>query len=265
MTAPDPSSAKAPAPLVASKVPNIDPEEKLDHYLTTKVLPSLSPLIASRRGITPEMILKLAMMAASENQEITKCSPVSIALALHKVARRGLIIGETCYLVPLKGKCEVWNDYKGDMQLAMESGLVRLMVPYVVYDTDLFDYELGLDENLSHRPGMKKPAGKEPVITHAWVRITLPRGARPTFHVMTYAECFARMKASKNPKVKDLATCPAWYCKKTVIKDWLNRQSKNAVQQDLLDGDDLDAPVGEVIDVDTGRPVDRETGEVSNG
>lgn len=259
----NPSPSDTPTGVaVSNRVPQPDAEEKLDAYLSNKVGPSLKTLFTDSKVMNVETMLKLTMMAVHETPDLAKCSLPSIALALHKVARLGLVIGEGVYLVPIKGSCEVWPGYKGLMQLAMESGLCRSMIPHVVYDTDVFEYEFGSNQFLKHRPGQRKPTGDQPVITHAWADITL-RFGRQAFWVMDYATIDARRLKSKNPILKNEKTSPAWYCLKTVLRDWLNRQPLGGKLKDALAEPDQEEEPLRVAGPGEVEVVDKTTGEVS--
>jgi recombination protein RecT len=228
-------------------VPATTAEEKLQPYLH-KMEPALARILP--RHFTPERVITAALMAANGNEEIAKCSKPSIALAILKCARLGLDIGEDIHLVPLKGKLEAWPDYKGLMRLAMQGNLVRDMVPYVVYANDQFEYQLGLDEYLRHTPA---PADKRGGLRGAYVIITKRYGVR-TFHYMPIEDIEARRKSSRSWGPRDYPACPEWYAKKTVIRDWLNRQPKSAKLTEALANDDTEPPPN----------VDLATGEVLN-
>lgn len=181
--------------------------------------------------VTPARFIKDVLVAASKNPDIAKCTKLSIGLAVMKAAQLGLDVGEDIHFVPIGGKCEAWPDYKGLIRLAMQANIVRNMVPYVVREGELFDWEQGLHEFLRHRPNDDIKAK----ITHAYAIIGLRYGAK-TFHVMPIAEIEARRAKSKTwSRGEPLA----WYCKKTVIRDWLNRQPKSAKLRDALESDEV--------------------------
>ena len=50
---------------------------------------------------------------------------------------------------------------------------------------------------------------------------------------------------------KQIRDCPPWYAKKTVVRDWLNRQPKVGALAEALAHDDV--PEGEAVDVATGE------------
>ena len=233
----------------------VQEEEKLKAWLT-KAAPEIGHLLP--KSITPERMVKAALVSAVRNPDIAKCTRESILLAVMRAAQLGLEIGEDIHLVPVNKKqgneyvkvCEAWPDYRGLMRLAMQGGLVRHMVPYVVRRGDQFHYELGLNETLQHLPQSKPTAP----ITHAYAIITLRFGAK-TFHVLTIEEIEERRAKSKQWSPEKVRECPAWWAKKTVVRDWLNRQPKTAKLSEALeldervDSDDLPAlPAGVTVD-----------------
>lgn len=212
-------------------------EEKLKAWLT-KAAPEIGHLLP--KSITPERMVKAALVSAVRNPDIAKCTRESILLAVMRAAQLGLEIGEDIHLVPVNKKqdggyvkvCEAWPDYRGLMRLAMQGGLVRHMVPYVVREGDQFHYELGLNETLQHLPQAKSTAP----LTHAYAIITLRFGAK-TFHVLTIDEIEARRANSKQWGPEKVKRCPDWWAKKAVLRDWLGRQPKTAKLTEALELD----------------------------
>lgn len=258
MTAPSGTAVTAPAE-----------DEKLKTWLT-KAEPEIAKILP--KHITAERMVKAALVCAVRNPDVAKCSRDSILLAVMRAAHLGLEIGEDIHLVPINKKvkrngkdewvktCEAWPDYRGLMKLAMQGGLVRHMVPYVVRQGDRFEYELGLNERLSHHPNSKSTAP----VTHAYAIITLRYGAK-TFHVMSIEEIEARRAKSKSWGPDAYPVCPDWYAKKCVLRDWLNRQPKTAKLSEALEVDDqvegLRLPAGVTSD---GEVVDAEIEESSD-
>ncbi len=67
------------------------------------------------------------------------------------------------YLIPYKNKgvleCQFQIGYKGLIDLAYRSGEVEIIQAQVAFENDEFDYELGLDPKLKHKPA-KENRGK---------------------------------------------------------------------------------------------------------
>jgi recombination protein RecT len=125
-----------------------------------------------------------------------------------------LELGETCYLVPFKGRCTFIADYKGLGQLMVAARAVRAIEMEAVREGDVFEYELGLDARLRHVPVWSANRKDLPVLA-AYVILRLPNGQK-TFKVMGAEEIDAiRQQYSHSWKSGPL---PAWYACKTVLR-----------------------------------------------
>jgi recombination protein RecT len=212
------------------------------------------------RGFTPERVLAAALQAAVHEPKIFEASPQSLYLALMKSARWALDIGDTCHLVPLNKKVsklgepdryitivELWPDYKGLKALAMRQGIIRGMEEFVVYEGDRFEYQLGMEAYLRHQPcGVPEKRGR---IVGAYTIIRLPFSDR-SFSYMAIEDIEAIRAKSKSWGPKFFVTCPPWYAKKTVVRDYLNRQPKQGALSEALAADDteeFDQETGEVF------------------
>lgn len=211
---------------------------------------------------TPDRLQMAALTAAIQNPAIFECTPRSLYLALMKCARWKLDIGDGVYLVPFrqnqnKGQgppewisvCEAVPDYRGLKALAMRQNLIRGMDEAVVYKGDEFMRELGLEPRLRHVPCREDKRGP---IVGAYSIITLRYGAR-TFHYMDIEDIEKRRAKSQSWSPKKGFTDPLpWYCMKTVVRDYLNRQPKSGALAEALDSDDtqeivVDSATGEII------------------
>lgn len=205
------------------------------------------------KWFTPERIIAATLSAAAKDAAIFEADRKSLYLSLMKVARWGLDIGDGVDLVVVGGKVDAWPDYRGLKALAIRQGLIRNAEEYVVYQGDAYTYEAGLNPILRHQP-----SGAGGPIVAAYTIITLPRGLR-TFNWMWLAD-IERIRAKSRSwgpgKVKD---CPPWYAKKTVIRDYLNRQPKSGVLADAMKADDI---TDEPERVEAPTVIDPATGEV---
>lgn len=213
------------------------------------------------RGFTSDRVLTAALNAALREPKIFTAKPISLYAALCRVARWGLDIGDTVYLVPLSVKVskrgepdrwetvvEAWPDYKGLKALAIREGLVRSMEEFVVYEGDKFEYQLGLDANLKHWPN--SDPSKRGGIRGAYTVIRLPHSER-TFNYMPIADIEKVRKGSKTWGPDKVTVCPEWYAMKTTVRDYLNRQPKQGALREALAADDTEQ-----------TPYDPDTGEV---
>lgn len=120
--------------------------------------------------MTPERFSRIALTAVNGNpklQEACVKSPMTFLGALMTAAQLGLEpntpLGQA-YLIPYnKNKkvsgswvsipeCSLQLGYKGLIELAYRSGEVSMVDAQVVYENDVFEYELGLDPKLKHIP-----------------------------------------------------------------------------------------------------------------
>jgi phage RecT family recombinase len=194
------------------------------------------------RYITPERIIAATLAAAGKESAIYEADRKSLYLSLMKVARWGLDIGDGVDLVVIGGKVDAWPDYRGLKALAMRQNIIRSAEEYVVYEGEPFEYQQGSDPRLVHVP--KGEPGQKIVGAYSWIT---RRFDRPTFNFMYLHQIEAIRAKSRSwgpGKIKD---CPPWYAKKTVIRDWLNRQPKSGALADAFKSDDV-APEG--VDAD---------------
>lgn len=122
-------------------------------------------------GFNQDRFVRLLLTAATTNENLLKCTPVSFLRAGIQSAALGLEpnspLGDA-YLVPYKNEVTFQLGYRGMMKLARRSGHVAGFGYGAVFagaDPDEFDFELGTDGFIRHRPH----GGDEPKdLTHAW-------------------------------------------------------------------------------------------------
>lgn len=109
--------------------------------------------------ITPERFTRMALSALNTTPKLQECSQMSFLAALMASAQCGLEpntpLGQA-YLIPYnnKGKmeCQFQIGYKGLIDLAYRNTQMQMISAQVVYENDEFEYELGLNAKLIHRP-----------------------------------------------------------------------------------------------------------------
>lgn len=105
-------------------------------------------------------LLLVAMESVNKNPYLLKCTFESFGRALLNCAELKLYPGamQEAAFVPMKngrtGKMEVnfWVQYQGLVKLAYNSGFVRGIQTAVVYENDDFDFALGTNQFLKHKP-----------------------------------------------------------------------------------------------------------------
>ena len=111
--------------------------------------------------MTPERFTRIALSAVGNTPKLAVCTPQSFLGAMMNAAQLGLEpntpLGQA-YLIPYENRkkgiteCQFQIGYKGLLDLAYRSGEVSMVDAQVVYENDKFDYELGLNPILKHKP-----------------------------------------------------------------------------------------------------------------
>ena len=175
--------------------------------------------------ITPDRFARMATTAVTLNPDLGKCTPASFIGAMLTAASLGLEpntpLGQA-YLIPYNNyktgakEAQFQIGYRGMIELAHRSGEFVSIEAHVVYENDEFDYELGLEPKLKHKPAMKNRGQ----ITWVYAVYKLKSGGYG-FEVMSKEDIDAHR--AKYSKAKNSPWTTAWegMAKKTVIKQAL--------------------------------------------
>lgn len=178
-------------------------------------------------AITAERFARMAMTAVTLNPDLGECTPQSFIGAMLQAAQLGLEPNTTlgqAYLIPynrrtdrgLIKEAQFQIGYRGMIELAHRSGEFQTIEAHVVYENDVFEYELGLEPKLKHKPAMINRG--EPVWVYAVYRL---KSGGYGFEVMSKADIDEHRK--KYSKARTSPWDSAWegMAKKTVIKQAL--------------------------------------------
>ena len=225
--------------------------------------------------LTPERFTRMVLSAVSSNKDLAACETKSFLPAMMQAAQLGLEpntpLGQA-YIIPYKDhgvlKAQFQLGYKGMIDLAYRSEQVSVIDAQVVYENDEFDYELGLEPKLKHKPVFSN-RGK-PILYYAMFRT---KDGGYGFQVMSYEDCMAHAK--KYSKAFNGGFSP-WtsnfdeMAKKTVLKkvlkyaplksDFLRGLSADETVKSTLDAEMFDVP--NEVDYADYVEVDQTTGEV---
>jgi recombination protein RecT len=158
--------------------------------------------------VTVERFSRNLETAVQENPDLLECDRRSLMKSAMTAAQLGLMVGSTlgqAYIVPFreKGKqaktATLIPGYRGYITLARNSGEVESLAAYEVCAGDEFEYELGLNPRLVHRPALRNRGD----IERFYCVAKFKDGG---FHVevMSYEEVEAIRQRSKAPN------SPAW-------------------------------------------------------
>lgn len=165
------------------------------------------------RHITPDRMIRVALTAMTRTPDLLYCTQHSLISAVMTAGQLGLmpdsVLGE-CYLIPFnnnkKGvkECQIIIGYRGLCALAMRSGMVKSVQARAVFAAnaagvngepgDDFEYELGLNEVLKHKPNGLKD---DQYITHFYAIVKFTNGGH-VLNVMTREEVEKIRNESKN-------------------------------------------------------------------
>lgn len=121
--------------------------------------------------------LVMAGLALEQNPYLYRMNQWSLIESILYCADTGLSLakaGGEAYLVPFAGECTFMPGYKGLIKLAYQTGWVSLVEAHSAYESDDFDYELGTNKWIRHKPsGIGRTDDK---ITHFYCVITSKYG-----------------------------------------------------------------------------------------
>lgn len=149
---------------LARKAERTEGEVRLTKSMSIKdLIKAMEPEIkkALPAVITPERFTRMALSALNTTPKLAECSQMSFLAALMNAAQLGLEpntpLGQA-YLIPYKNKgeleCQFQIGYKGMIDLAYRNPQMQIISAQAVYENDEFEYELGLEPKLYHRPSL---------------------------------------------------------------------------------------------------------------
>lgn len=110
--------------------------------------------LALPKHMSVDRMARLVLTAFSGNSALAECSPQSVAASIMTASQLGLEPGVNGqgYLIPYKGTCTFVPGWKGLVDLANRGGRCTVWTG-AVYRGDDFDYALGDNPFVRHRPG----------------------------------------------------------------------------------------------------------------
>lgn len=147
---------------LAAKAENTRAEKKLTKSMRIEdLIKAMEPEIkkALPEVITPERFIRMALNALNTTPKLKECTQMSFLAALMQAAQLGLEpntpLGQS-YLIPYKNKgimeVQFQIGYRGLIDLCYRNEQMQVIQAQAVYENDYFDYELGLEPKLIHRP-----------------------------------------------------------------------------------------------------------------
>lgn len=199
--------------------------------VSTNKIGALSELLNAKRDsiarvlpkhMTPERIIRMALVAASRNPVLLQCDQNSILRAMMDASALGLEPFsplQHAFIIPYKNnqtgnmEAQFQPGYRGLVDLARRTGQIVTIAANVVREGDLFEYEDGFDQKLKHVPNWTHRGEIEKVYAYA----LLKDGGRQSV-VMTKQEIDGIRAKSKCGKYGPWQDFYEEMAKKTVLK-----------------------------------------------
>lgn len=169
------------------------------------------------KHMTAERMARIVTTEIRKTPALAKCDQASFLGSVIQCAQLGLEPGNSlghAYLLPYGSHVQLIIGYRGMIDLARRSGQIISLSARAVREHDEFDYQLGLHEDLIHKPFEGEDAGE---ITHVYAVAKL-QGGGVQFEVMSRAQVEAVRAQSKAGKSGPWVTHFEEMAKKTVIR-----------------------------------------------
>lgn len=202
--------------------------------------------------ITPERFTRMALSTLNNNVKLRECAPVTFLAAMMNAAQLGLEpntpLGQA-YLIPYRNhgkmECQFQIGYKGLIDLVYRNPNIQTVQAQCVYENDTFEYELGLEPKLVHKPALTD-RGSLILVYALWKAENGGYG----FEVMSKADIDAharRYSQSYNSSSSPWKSNFEEMAKKTVIKKCLKYAP---LRSDILRAVSTDETIKSSISVD---------------
>jgi recombination protein RecT len=216
------------------------------------------------KHMTADRMLRVAIMAVRTTPHLAECSSASVIASFMACSMLGLEPNSPlhqAYLIPywstkLNGyECQLIVDYRGKIDLARRSGEIASIQAHAVYKGDVFEYELGLNPTLKHKPSDNIGRVKPENLIYCYCVVRLKeQGTDPIFVVLSNAEIeLRRMRGASGKKDRNGKQIHTpWdtdyekMAKKTAVHEcmtWAPRSAEMALADDIEERTERGAPI----------------------
>jgi recombination protein RecT len=194
------------------------------------------------KHVTPDRFLRITMTAVQGNPKLLECNRTSLYAACMKAAQDGLLPdGREGAIIPRKGVAQWQVMVAGVMKKVRNSGEISTWSVHTVHENDDFEYVLGDDERITHRPALKNRGA----LIGAYSIVLMKDGERSREYMgedeilsirdRSDGYRYAKSKGSTdNPWITD----PGEMYKKTVIRRHSKRLPMSTDLDEMLRDDD---------------------------
>lgn len=108
------------------------------------------------KHLTPDRFIRVALTALNRTPKLQQCTQVSLFKCLLDCSSLGIEPdGRRAYLIPYGKECTLIISYMGLIELCKRNGDISNVYAALVRERDFFDYSLGTDPKIIHRPVLK--------------------------------------------------------------------------------------------------------------
>lgn len=200
----------------------------------------------------PERFTRMALSTLNNNPKLRDCSQITFLAAMMNAAQLGLEpntpLGQA-YLIPYRNhgkmECQFQLGYKGLIDLVYRNPNIQTVQAQCVYENDEFDYELGLEPKLVHKPALTD-RGKLILVYALWKAENGGYGFEVMSkddidtHARKYSQSYSSTSSPWKSNYEEMA-------KKTVIKKCLKYAP---LRSDMLRAVSTDETIKSSISVD---------------
>src|SRR5690625_2556241 len=146
-----------------------DKPKTIEDYLK-QMAPQMAEALPKHMDV--DRLMRLTLTTIRTTPELRQADVGSLLGGVMQAAQLGLepgLLGQ-CYLLPYKNNRKGITEvkfiigYKGMIDLARRSGHIQSIYAHAVYENDEFEYEIGLDPKLKHKPTMDTEKGDSSVL-----------------------------------------------------------------------------------------------------
>ena len=213
---------------------------------------SITPLVAMqgtlekmadkfREALPPTMdeskFISVLKLTLNKNPKLLQADKNSLMQTFMRAAQDGLYLdGREAAAVQYGQSVQYIPMVEGMIKVLHNSGLIKTISAEVVYENDLFDYELGTKPQLTHKPLIVGDRGK-PICVYAIAVTTNGGEYMELMNMQEIEKCRAVSKASSSPH----SPWVKWFdqmAKKTVMHRIAKRLPKNDAINSVVSVDD---------------------------
>ena len=187
------------------------------------------------KHLTPERFIRVALTALNRTPKLQQCSQVSLFKSLLDCSALGIEPdGRRAYLIPYGKECTLIISYMGLIELCKRNGDVSNVYAALVHENDLFEYDLGTERQITHKPALRNRGD----VLGGYAVVSFKNGEKD-FEFMDVIEINKIRDRSKAGQSGPWKSDWGEMAKKTTIRRLLKRQILSPEIRDQIEKEDV--------------------------